>query len=221
MVDPDQLDRVRAVYFDADGDEKGLTKVSADLRAGEKDSSQTNSIYPVHVALGLSTSRALLLGSTQIISEGPSDQFYLSAIKTFLIGQGLISPKRELLFLSAGGAKSIKSVATILRAKDDTLPIVVLDGDKPGKQTASQLRQTLYSEQVSRIILLSDVLDLHGAEIEDLVPIEIFSEAVDRCLRDAEEVFLDFVNANEPVVNQVESFALRHDLYCLDHGKST
>jgi predicted ATP-dependent endonuclease of OLD family len=103
LVDSDHLDRVKAVYVDA----QGATKVSADLRASERNPAQSQSIYPVHAALGLSVSTILLQGCQSIIVEGTSDQFYLSAIKNYLISKGSITPKRELLFVPAGGVKGI------------------------------------------------------------------------------------------------------------------
>src|SRR5262249_48995364 len=89
LVDSDRLDRVKAVYID----ESGTTKVSANLRAADSDPAQSQSIYPVHAALGLSVSDTLLQGCQCVIVEGTSDQIYLSAIKIYLIGEGALNPK--------------------------------------------------------------------------------------------------------------------------------
>lgn len=201
--------------IDEDGKDKGLTKVSADLRAKEKATGQINSIYPVHAALGISVSQALLAGSTQIIVEGTSDQYYLSAIKSYLIGQGLIQPKRELLFLPSGGANGIKAVVPILAGNDEMLPIVVVDGDNPGKQTAKHLRKTLYQGHDDQIISLTDICENGETEIEDLVPTKVFSWAVNRSLGrfvfEAKEEFTDFVKEKQLHVKQVEEYARKYD----------
>ena len=211
MVNADQLDRVRTVYFDEDGKDKGLTKVSADLRVKEKSAGQINSIYPVNAALGISVSQALLLGSIQIVVEGTSDQYYLSAIKLYLIGHGLIKPKRELLFLPTGGARGIKAVVSILAGMDEELPPVVVDGDNPGQQTAKQLKNTLYDGHEDRIISLSDISGVADTEIEDLLPTKLFAWAVNRSLGkfvfDANEEFTDFVKENQLHVQQVQEYA--------------
>ena len=81
MVDPDHLDRVRTVYFDEQGEDKGLTKVSADLRAKEKQLSEVRSVYSVHAALGLSVSPVLLEGCQPIIVEGPQTNTILVQLK--------------------------------------------------------------------------------------------------------------------------------------------
>ena len=95
MVDSDHLDRVKAVYVN----ERGTTAVSANLRAADSNAARTNSIYPVHAALGLSVSSTLLQGCRAIIVEGPSDQYYFNAFKNYLISKGMIHPSRELVFI--------------------------------------------------------------------------------------------------------------------------
>lgn len=67
MVDSNHLDRVKVVYINAEGS----TSVSANLRANESLTKQTQSIYPVHAALGLSVSETLLQGCISVIVEGP------------------------------------------------------------------------------------------------------------------------------------------------------
>jgi predicted ATP-dependent endonuclease of OLD family len=90
IVDTNHIDRAKVVYVD----KEGYTVVSNNLRAAE-ERLQTNSVYAVHAALGLSISDILLQGCRPVIVEGPSDQFYLNAIKLFLIRKGLIAPKEE------------------------------------------------------------------------------------------------------------------------------
>jgi len=134
LVDPDRLSDVRVVFVN----DEGATVVSADLRASEADARRTKSIYPVDAALGLSVSRTLLHYADVTIVEGPSDQFYLSYIKTRLIGEGRITPSRERLFVPAGGAKATATTAAILGVSDNP-PSVILDGDGPGLQAKRSL----------------------------------------------------------------------------------
>ena len=219
MVNPDQLDCVRAVYFEEDGDEKGLTKVSSDLRARDKAVGQLNSVYPVHAALGISTSNALLLGSTTVIVEGTSDQYYLTAMKSYLIGNKLIAPKRELLFVPASGARSIKTVAGILAGKDEQLPFVLVDGDSSGNQTAGQLRKSLYKGKGNLVVSLSQLCICDDAEIEDLIPMDFFSPVISSYLRGADDAFVDFVDDTKSRVLQVEAFAKQYHLDLPEHWK--
>ena len=210
MVDPDHLDRVRAVYVD----DQGATAVSANLRAGEGHSAQSQSIYPVHAALGLSVSDILLQGCQPVIVEGPSNQLYLSALKNYLISKGLITPKRELVFVPAGGVRGVSAVVSILTGRDEALPHVVLDSDASGQSLLKQLTSGLYRGAVDRLIAVGDILGLPGAEIEDLFPTEFLARVVARSLRAprTEEDFDEVVVCNQPIVPQIEAYAKKYDI---------
>lgn len=210
MVDPDHLDRVRSVYFDEQGKDKGLTKVSADLRAKEKQQSEVRSVYSVHAALGLSVSPVLLEGCQPIIVDGTSDQYYLSAIKIYLISRGHITPPRELLFLPSGSYKGIKATVPIIAGRDEMLPHIVLDSDAPGRNTATQLKSSLYAGAEDRITMLADVFTITEAEIEDVFPTDFMAHVVTRYLRGPEEEFSDVVKPGLALVPQIEAYAKKH-----------
>lgn len=208
LVDPDQLDRVRAVYVDKDG----ATAVSKDLRASNKASSEGKSVYAVHAALGLSVSDVMLLGCRPVIVEGTSDQHYLSGIKTFLIGEGAIRPKRELMFLPGGGVKGIAATVPIVIGRDEALPWIVLDSDKSGHDLARKLDDGLYLSARDRVLRVGNFMLGDGAEIEDLVPLELFADVVTRILRGPHDDFVDVAQKGKPVVPQVEAFAKANGL---------
>lgn len=206
MVDPNHLDRVKAVYVDP----YGSTAVSANLRVAEGQTKQTQSIYPVHAALGLSVSDTLLQGCLSVIVEGPSDQHYLSAIKNLLIGKGLIFPSREIVFIPAGGVKGIAAVVSIITGKDQALPFVLLDGDGPGVTNARKLRDSLFESRPDHIIVASEFIGLDGAEIEDLLPADFLAGIVTRMLprpADLEDDFIDILQSGIPIVSQIETYA--------------
>jgi hypothetical protein len=213
LVDPDHLDRVKAVYVNADG----TTGVSSDLRAGEKDPAQTRSIYPVHAALGLSVSDTLLTGSDPVIVEGISDQFYLSAVKTLLIAAGRVTPAREMVFVPAGGVRGVKAVAGILAGKDSEFPKVLLDGDAVGVRMAADLRTGFYSGSRERVIDLSSEIPMQNAEIEDIMPSDVMVQVLTRVLRTSDEDFADVYDASLAVIPQAEAFAKKHAI-SLDLG---
>ncbi|MGN7414593.1 AAA family ATPase [Paenibacillus sp. SAF-068] len=211
MVDPNHLDRVKAVYVDT----TGSTAVSANLRASEGQVKQTQSIYPVHAALGLSVSDTLLQGCISVIVEGASDQYYLSAIKNFLIGKGLILPNREIIFIPSGGVKGIGAVVSIISGKDQALPFVLLDGDGPGLSGARKLRDSAFESSPHNVMVVSDYVGIEGAEIEDLFPVALISDIVTRMLprpADLDEDFLDIVQSGIPIVQQIENYASKNSI---------
>jgi ABC-type cobalamin/Fe3+-siderophores transport system ATPase subunit len=215
LVDANHLDRVRSVYID----ERGATVASPDLRASESDRAQTKAIYAVHAALGLATSDIILQGCQPIIVEGPSDQFYLNAVKNYLIRSDLINPKRELVFVPAGGVRGVSAVVSILTAKDEALPFVVLDSDRSGEDMANKLKGGLYKGADDRILMAGDFCQMPGAEVEDLLPPDLLAAVVTRYLRGPEDDFEDVVVTGRPIVPQIEEYARANDLTLEDGWK--
>jgi energy-coupling factor transporter ATP-binding protein EcfA2 len=132
LVDADMLDRVRKVYVAPDGS----TKASSDLRRGNEDPRKSGATYAIYSALNMNVAESMLYGCQPIIVEGPSDQHYLTTIKTLLIARGEIAPQREIVFPPCHGASNAKVVASILSSTDEILPSVLLDGDDAGKKMA-------------------------------------------------------------------------------------
>jgi hypothetical protein len=203
-VDSDHLDRVKAVFID----DKGLTQVSANLRAGEKNPAQTKSIYAVHAALGLSVSDTLLQGCQPVIVEGPSDQYYFSAMKNYLIGRGMLAPPRELMFVPEGGVRGISAVVSIVAAKDEELPYVVVDSDSSGLDLAKKLMSGTYQSSAKRLLMVGDLIDMGSAEVEDLMSVELIAKIASRNLlrqTGIDKDFEDEVKQGFPVVPQIET----------------
>ncbi|GAA3674064.1 ATP-dependent nuclease [Acetobacter lovaniensis] len=208
MIEADRLDRVRKVYVDDNGGTVASSNLAAArLKEGIKD---TGATYAVHSALNLTVAESLLLGCIPIIVEGPSDQHYLSTIKSILIAKGKIHPKAELVFPPSGGAKTAKIIAGILMGRDDTLPLVLLDGDTAGKQAAKSLEDTLYAGNKALIVTTDEFVgDLKDTEIEDLFPSSLLIEVIDRIERRADKEFEEEHENSKPIVPQIKNWAAR------------
>jgi hypothetical protein len=198
----------KVVYVDDDG----FTITSSDLKAPQAEQVRLGrSVYAVHAALNLSISEVFLQGCLSVIVEGPSDQFYLSAIKLYLIGQKLISPQQEIVFVPSGGVKGIQSLASILSTKENKSPYVLLDSDKSGIDMRTKLLSGLYQGDEEHLLLVHDFNGLAQAEIEDLFPLEVLKIGIDKLFRNVDdEVFEDVHDATKPIVNQIEQFAAKH-----------
>lgn len=202
LVEADRLDRARKVFVAPDG----TSKATSDLGADGGDPTKRGAGYAVHAALGLSVAEGLLIGCESVIVEGPSDQHYLTAIKTLLIRNGSLKPGREIVFPPAGGAKGIKAVASILGGRDDVPPLALLDSDAQGTMFAQQLRTSLYAEEPGRVLQVGSFVKVEGAEVEDLIPTDIIVQAVDRMVREPETPFESHHNTSKPIVPQIEAW---------------
>jgi 5S rRNA maturation endonuclease (ribonuclease M5) len=166
----------------------------------------------VHAAIGLTVAESLLLGCQPIVVEGPSDQYYLSAIKNYLVAAGTAKPGRELVFPPAGGAKGVKVLASVLGANGDTLPFVLMDSDEQGARMAQVLRGDLYSGATDRVLEVGDYVDVKGAEVEDLMPPDILVHELDRWQRAAETPFAETYKIGAAIVPQIERWAAEQKL---------
>ena len=203
LVDADLLDRVRKVFVAPDGS----TKASADLRQGSENPRKSGATYAIYSALNMNVAESILYGCHPVIVEGPSDQHYLSMIKTLLIGGQKISPKRELVFPPSHGAKNAKVVASILTGLDETLPIMLLDGDEAGRSMTTDLRNGLYQGAKDRILSTDTYAGFKELEIEDLLPPQFLADVVDRWERRSDTPFKDVMQVGKPAVPQIESWA--------------
>ena len=205
LVDTDNIDNVKLAYVD----DSGHTVLSNDLRATQ-DPKHSTSIYAVHAALGLSVSDILLQGCMPIIVEGVSDQYYLNAIKLFLIRNKKLAPQKEIIFIPVGGVKSIRPVASLMSPGNDDLPYIVVDSDKSGQDYKKALLKELYAGSEKKIIEIKDVFDLNDSEIEDIIPFRCLEQGITRLFRDIEDEFIP--DQNMPLIPQLESFAQKYNI---------
>lgn len=218
MIDADRLDRVRKVYVDQDGGTIASSNLGiARGKGGAKDAGAT---YAVHSALNLTVAESLLLGCKPVIVEGPSDQHYLSTIKSILIAKAMISPSAELVFPPSGGAKTAKIIASILMGRDDALPFVLLDGDAAGKQAAKALQESLYAGEKALVLTTDEFVDkMKESEIEDLLPSALMVQVLDRIERRADADFESIHDATKPIVPQIKNWATKEGLELPDDWK--
>lgn len=211
LVDSNHLDRVKAVFIQDDG----TTNVSSNLRANESNPSQTKSIYPVHAALGLSVSEMLFNNCTPVLVEGPSDQIYLSAIKTLLIAFGELTPKKDIIFVPAGGTRGVKPIVSLLTGKNEELPKILLDSDSQGDQMVQALRKDLYKDNPEYVLEVSKIVGMEQAEIEDLIPVDVIIKMARYQLRsnNPDVEFEDVYEEGKPVLKQLEKFAQDNDIF--------
>lgn len=203
LVDADRLERARKVFVADDG----TTRASHDLRASGGDMSQRGAGYAVHAAIGLTVAESLLLGCQPVVVEGPSDQYYLSAIKNVLVATGKVNPGRELVFPPAGGAKGVKVLASVLGTKDEALPFVLMDSDDQGKRMAQALKSDLYAGAADHVLEVGDFVSVERAEVEDLMPADVLVHELDRWQRAAETPFGEGYKSGQAIVPQIEKWA--------------
>mgnify|MGYP003293252992 CR=1 FL=1 len=213
IVDTTHIERCRVVSID----KNGYTYVSSNLRTSTNDTKLQQCIYALHAALGLTVSDVLLHGCKCVMVEGESDQYYLNAIKLFLIKHNKIQYNNEIVFIPCGGVKNVQPITSIIGGKNKGLPHVLLDSDKSGLDFKNKLSTNLYKEQPHLVHDVQEYTTINNSEIEDLIPSSVLQPLVDIIINSSTQNFIeDYTpfnqNTNLPIIPQIEEYAKTYNI---------
>ena len=174
LVDGDHLERVRTVHLA--GPEPQKTVVSNDVRpTGDRDT-----LFPIQAALGYSIAQTLFLGKRSVIVEGITDYWLIKALNDCLPTlDGGSALHEETILIPAGGTSRLMPLASIMLASTGVGEghlMVLLDSDSEGRQAANRMNEVFSDE--SAVMMLGSAIGLAEATIEDLVPRDVYVEAV-------------------------------------------
>ena len=174
LVDGNHLERVRTVHLD--GPEPQKTRVSNDVRpTGDRDT-----LFPLQAALGYSIAQTLFLGKRSVIVEGITDYWLIKTLNACFPKLGGESALHEdTILIPAGGTSRLMPLASIMLASTgvgERHLMVLLDSDREGNQAASRMNDIFSGE--SSVLMLGAALNLTEATIEDLVPRDVYADAV-------------------------------------------
>lgn len=213
MINPNQLDKVYAVYVNSDG----YTEITSDLRH-TGNQKRNNSIYPAFAALGLSVSDTLLQGCIPVIVEGISDQIYLSMIKNALINKNILNTNKEIVFVPSSGTKGVKAILTLLSCiESNEYPYIIVDGDKAGLDLKQALEAGIYAGNEDKIITISDFMN--DGEIEDLLPKDLIIKTISYYLpkkSNTDDEFEDCIDGNKPICEEINQYCTNN---CIELDK--
>ncbi len=156
MVDATELQRVRTVE-DVEG--KG-TRISNDVLATSSDT-----LLPLQAALGYDLAQTLLVGTENLVVEGPADYLYLTIMSEYLRTLGRPSLDPRWTIVPAGGLGKIPTFAALLGAHFNVA--VVMNATSGGSEKIDSLVKRGIIEG-KNVLLLNSLTDTEEADIEDL-----------------------------------------------------
>jgi predicted ATPase len=192
LIDKNHGERIRVL-------EKGLGEEGTRV---VRDASR-NHYEPLRSAFGSFVGETTFIGNCNLMVEGTADQILLAGAATYLRGAG--APEVETLDLNhitivpAGSASHIPYLVYLARGRDVDRPavIVMMDSDSAGNAAKKELlrggprRQQLikpcYILQIGELSsdpLVRGPLGKPLVETEDLVPLPICAQAVQRYMRE-------------------------------------
>jgi predicted ATP-dependent endonuclease of OLD family len=164
MIDMERLDNIRVCTETKD---KG-TKVSADFYAADE-----HARFPLQAALGLSMSQSLFVGPFNLVVEGVTDFWFLSAISAMLRDAGKPALDERIVVTPSGGASKAAYVGTMLQGQQLNV-VVLLDSDPEGRKVAEGLiKQWIMKDR--HVLRLGDAVGRStDSTVEDLFPLEFY-----------------------------------------------
>ncbi len=146
---------------------------------------------PVRSALGIDCAQTLFMGESNILVEGPSDQYAIAELIrlfTRLRNQAPILDLSSITLMSADSASGVAKVLDASKWGDERIPatVVLFDSDDEGKtqkdrvtgkaKRATKLIDEKFVVQIGNAVTPSDQQQI--VTTEDLLPTKVFCDAV-------------------------------------------
>lgn len=161
------------------------------------DSAMLRRYEPVRSALGIDCAQTLFMGATNIVVEGPTDQYLLSELVREFVTPDNVSELLDLNAVVMVSAESAPSVEKLLAASqwgDEPVPatVVLLDSDGAGDEARDKI--TGKQRNCKKLIEEQFVLQVGGVltdpgygqkvvTTEDVLPPKLYAAAVARYVR--------------------------------------
>lgn len=168
MVPTDQLDSIRTVNIE----ERAGTTVTND------PSGDSRTLFPLQAALGYSLSQSLFVGPNNLVVEGITDFWILSAISDFLSESGRVGLDSGITITPAGGAQKVSYMVALLSSEELNV-VALLDEEKDSRATKDELiKSKLIPER--NVAFVTEAYDgsPSEADIEDLLDPSVYESLV-------------------------------------------
>ena len=156
LIDGEHLHRVRPVTED----DTGHSRITAETWPEDRET-----IFPLQAGAGYAMIRGLFQHQKNVLVEGMTDFYYLQALSQQCARSGRTALSDDIYITPCGGTKNVGYLASLFLGHK-ARPLVLLDGDDAGRVRRNALMKELYAGQNSGVIMLDDVLNRSGQEVE-------------------------------------------------------
>jgi hypothetical protein len=199
MVPTHRLDSVRTVNIA----ECTGTTVSND------PTGDARTLFPLQAALGYDLAQSLFVGANNLVVEGVTDFWILSAVSEFLGDNGRTGLHRDLTITPAGGAQKVHYMVALLTSEQLNV-LVLFDDEKDAKATRDDLVKGKLIRDDNVVFVSSGFEGTIPSEsdIEDLLDPAIYETLVRECYAKELRGKKLVLNANIPRVAKRVELAL-------------
>lgn len=168
MVPTHALDSVRTVNIAEDVGTTVTNDPTGDART----------LFPLQAALGYDLAQSLFVGPNNLIVEGVTDFWILSAVSAYAAENGKTSLSSALTLTPAGGAQKVSYMVALLTSESLNV-LVLLDTERDSKTTKDELlKNKLIGDK--NVVFVSEAFSEppSEADIEDLLDAKIYEGLV-------------------------------------------
>ena len=168
MVPTHALDSVRTVNIAEDVGTTVTNDPTGDART----------LFPLQAALGYDLAQSLFIGPNNLVVEGVTDFWIISAVSAYASEQGKTSLSSALTMTPAGGAQKISYMVALLTSESLNV-LVLLDTERDSKVTKDDLlKAKLIRDQ--NVVFVSEAFSAppNEADIEDLLDPTVYESLV-------------------------------------------
>ena len=208
MVPTHRLDWVRTVNI---AEEAGTT-VSND------PTGDARTLFPLQAALGYDLAQSLFVGPNNLVVEGVTDFWLLSAISAYLNDQGKVGLDERLTITPAGGAQKVHYMVALLTSEQLKV-LVLLDDEKDAKATRDDLVKGKLIRS-DNVVFASAAFETPPAEadIEDILDSTVYEALVREAY--TKELKGKKLELNDHVPRIARRFAAAFDALSIDFHKT-
>jgi len=162
------LDWVRTVNI---AEEEGTT-VSNDPNGDAR------TLFPLQAALGYDLAQSLFIGPNNLIVEGVTDFWILSAVSAYLNEKGKVGLNERLIITPARGAQKVHYMVALLTSEQLKV-LVLFDDEKDAKATRDDLVKGKLIRS-DNVVFVSEAFEAPPteADIEDILDPAVYEELV-------------------------------------------
>jgi predicted ATP-dependent endonuclease of OLD family len=169
MVPTHQLESVRTVNI---SEESGTTVTNA-------PTGDSRTLFPLQAALGYNIAQSLFIGQKNLVVEGVTDFWVLSAVSEYLADKGLASLESDLTITPVGGAQKVQYMVALLTAEEQKV-LVLLDYEKESEATRDELVKSKLIDERS-VMFMTEAFGAappKEADLEDLLDPAVYEAVV-------------------------------------------
>lgn len=168
MVPTHALDSVRTVNI---AEEVGTTVTN-------DPTGDARTLFPLQAALGYDLAQSLFVGPNNLIIEGVTDFWIMSAVSAYAAEKGRTALSAALTLTPAGGAQKVSYMVALLTSESLNV-LVLLDTERDSKATKEELlKAKLIRDQ--NVVFVSEAFSPppSEADIEDLLDPTVYEDLV-------------------------------------------